>query len=1118
MSDSPNLKASVDDEVDTNYNSDIQVGRASQSPGQKPTERDPLLRDEEKTISKDYNGFAKLGCILAIFTAIGIIIGIVFYFRHAPNFTVQLDSEHLSKLDNRVYQFGKMDNGIDYLLVQDPKASKFAVSIGYNAGVFDNPRSLPGLAHFLEHMIFLGSNKFPGESNLDKFTAKYAGYSNAYTAEERTVYYFQLAHAGFSEGMSRLGAVTQYPALPAKGMGEVQAVNSEHTKNLQNPGWRIGRMFHVISDPNGFTGQFGTGNIDTLQKIPQKEGIDVHKALEEFHSKHYCPQNSVVVVYSKYDPRTMYSDLATGFDKPYQQNCIEKPMEHRGKHESRTGYFVHMYKENYPTRRLTVSFPIDFSLWTYNEEKDTGKETDPSTYLEYILNFYGKDGSGLRGILNSRALVISSDWQVDSSSFDARIDFEAEIMPDVDYNTIMSHLFAYLDQVIAIHKTSKEVPESLIRTNNFMWSWSLEDGSPADLASGWVSDLITDNQRNHKSLENFLRPQFQRVNLELIDKILTYLRYDNCNIVLSDKGPADPNTPKEAFGTEKYYQIDYALTKLPARGEKITLKGDELNFPPPYPPPPTIEKKVDELKAQASPFEGGQFGALPEEYMKSDNPLSRHWYRYGSTSSGIHYSAKYTVMLPVHIHTAKERMHLMVFATALSFYLRPHLSEMHRESLTSIYTKLDQRSHLCIDISIGGIYDDRTKTNLGKIIDIMLQGNIYSDAIQKRTLVELTNELTDFSTSGPMGDAFSFIRTARTQYQFQQFELAKIIPQDIKESITFVKDAINGKKVRIDSFVMGAIEKEQAKGLYDVVASKFEIDNNFKEVYPNKVRLEPLYLQITNPQKDEKNRVTVVLYEIAEDKVFDWKTKATASMISAILGPFTFQELRTKAEVRPYTVNGNMSVAQNRVQLFGAIQDHHMEVDAQIKTMEKHLTESFVTRIEKMQEDELEVYKKSILSQMMAAPASQGQEFGHFSSEVYFDGRSECFSPEYQMAHAIDLVEKKDLKLLYKRLINSKLKSVAAMHEYGVDPPLKPGWKTVEQVEADKLLNDEVKWGNYPSGNGLTCDTPLKMPTVNLMQHDLSHEGHDHISLTEDANKESGNPNKVRKTQQQALR
>lgn len=60
-----------------------------------------------------------------------------------------------------------------------------------------------GLAHFLEHMLFLGTKKYPDASQFDQHLSDHAGYSNAYTSLDQTNYYFHCANNGFKEALDR---------------------------------------------------------------------------------------------------------------------------------------------------------------------------------------------------------------------------------------------------------------------------------------------------------------------------------------------------------------------------------------------------------------------------------------------------------------------------------------------------------------------------------------------------------------------------------------------------------------------------------------------------------------------------------------------------------------------------------------------------------------------------------------------------------------------------------------------------------------------------------------------------------------------------------------------------
>ncbi len=76
----------------------------------------------------------------------------------------------------------RLENGLRALLVHDPEAAFAACCASVQAGYFDDPPSLPGLAHYLEHAVHLGSDAFPGEGNYKAYLAQHGGSSNASTS------------------------------------------------------------------------------------------------------------------------------------------------------------------------------------------------------------------------------------------------------------------------------------------------------------------------------------------------------------------------------------------------------------------------------------------------------------------------------------------------------------------------------------------------------------------------------------------------------------------------------------------------------------------------------------------------------------------------------------------------------------------------------------------------------------------------------------------------------------------------------------------------------------------------------------------------------------------------
>eukprot|EP01083_Nonionella_stella_P178746 632454_1 len=84
---------------------------------------------------------------------------------------------------DRDYRVITLQNGIKACLVSQKDADKSAACLNVHVGSLSDAREKFGNAHFLEHMLFLGSEKYPDQGYYHNFLGAHGGSSNAYTAE-----------------------------------------------------------------------------------------------------------------------------------------------------------------------------------------------------------------------------------------------------------------------------------------------------------------------------------------------------------------------------------------------------------------------------------------------------------------------------------------------------------------------------------------------------------------------------------------------------------------------------------------------------------------------------------------------------------------------------------------------------------------------------------------------------------------------------------------------------------------------------------------------------------------------------------------------------------------------
>jgi len=190
--------------------------------------------------------------------------------------------------DKRRFEYFELPNGLQALIISDPEAQKAAAALDCRVGHFSDPPEVPGLAHFCEHMLFLGTKKYPKEGEYKEFLSKHGGRSNAYTAQEHTNYKFDVAADYLEPALDRFAEFFTHPLFTESATErEMNAVDSENKMRLQDDGRRFYQLFKYNVNPNHPMAKFGSGNLQTLLHTPQTTGVDVRQQLLQFHANHY---------------------------------------------------------------------------------------------------------------------------------------------------------------------------------------------------------------------------------------------------------------------------------------------------------------------------------------------------------------------------------------------------------------------------------------------------------------------------------------------------------------------------------------------------------------------------------------------------------------------------------------------------------------------------------------------------------------------------------------------------------------------------------------------------------------------------------------------------------------
>ncbi|ULT86921.1 hypothetical protein L3Y34_006572 [Caenorhabditis briggsae] len=176
--------------------------------------------------------------------------------------------------DVREYRGLELTNGLRILLVSDPTTDQSAVALDVKVGSFMDPWEIPGLAHLCDHMLFMGTAKYPSENEYCKFLASHAGESNAYTGTDYANYHFDVQPEQLPGAIDRFVQFFLSPLFTESATErEVCAVDSEHKNILNNDSRRVKQVYRYRSKPGYDFGKFGTGNKKTLMEDAWKQGI-----------------------------------------------------------------------------------------------------------------------------------------------------------------------------------------------------------------------------------------------------------------------------------------------------------------------------------------------------------------------------------------------------------------------------------------------------------------------------------------------------------------------------------------------------------------------------------------------------------------------------------------------------------------------------------------------------------------------------------------------------------------------------------------------------------------------------------------------------------------------------
>ncbi|KAJ4789664.1 Insulinase (Peptidase family M16) family protein [Rhynchospora pubera] len=299
--------------------------------------------------------------------------------------------------DKREYRRIVLPNSLEVCLISDPDTDKAAASMNVDVGSFCDPEGLEGLAHFLEHMLFYASEKYPVEDSYSKFIAEHGGTTNAFTSSENTNFFFDVNADCLEEALDRFAQFFIKPLMSADAtIREIKAVDSEHQKNLLTDVWRINQLEKHLSSRDHPYHKFSTGSWETLEVRPKAKGLDTRLELLKFYENNYSANLMQLVVYAKENLDVIQSLVESKFVAV--RNISRNPFDFSG--NPCPSEHLQILVKAVPIKdchKLKIFWPITPGMHHYKE--------GPCGYLSHLI---GHEGEGsLFSVLKKLGWAIS---------------------------------------------------------------------------------------------------------------------------------------------------------------------------------------------------------------------------------------------------------------------------------------------------------------------------------------------------------------------------------------------------------------------------------------------------------------------------------------------------------------------------------------------------------------------------------------------------------------------------------------------------------------------------------------------------------------------------------------
>jgi len=835
--------------------------------------------------------------------------------------------------DSKQYQAITLNNGLRVLLIHNDETTKSAAALAVNVGHFNDPKDRQGLAHFLEHMLFLGTKSFPDGSEYQKFISQHGGNHNAWTGTEHTCFFFDITAKHFLSALERFSEFFIAPLLADNFVvKERENIDAEFTLKLKDDIRRLYDVHKETVNPKHPFSQFSVGNLDTLA---DRDGKNISQEVQAFFQQFYRAQYMTLALEGPQEIDEL-KRLAEQLFSPIQSaECslpkVKQPL-YLPKHQ-KIKIDVCPVKNDH---QLIISFAMG-SIDQYYQDK-------PESILAYLL---GHEGSGsVLSLLKKHqwALALTAGSGINGSNFkDFNISIGLTELGEEHINEVVDIVLTY----IALLKNT-EIAEHYYQEKQKISHLAFiyhEKMRPLDS----VSQLVINMQ--HYPEEDYIFGDYvmSGMSRENINKLLADLHVDNMRLLHVSQ---QNSFSKNSF----WYQVPYHVTPISeqqlAHWRDIALK-EEPHTKGLYLPEknPYIVESPTIYQSEKHHQTTSDVAVLPEKIINKNGLVA--WFKQDHTFKVPKGYLYIGIDSPFVVASVANIAMTRLF---VDLYTDTVIEENYEAELAGIHYHLYAHQG-GVTVQISG-YSENQHLLLSKLL-ARLQNHQVTEAHFNLFKLQLVKHWKNSDKSKSIAQLFSTLSSVMQPNNPSSKSLSLALEQiNFSEYQRFSEQLF--QQVTLEVLIHGNWRIEHALQLCKNIEQAFQgnVDEKYAIQCPvtDIASKETLLLPMSLPEHDH----ACVIYTAFEEK--DDNSVALTMITSHILSPLFFQKMRTERQYG-YLVGVGYVPINSYPGIAFYIQSPHCDAYTLAHAMDEFISDS-ITVLDEMDTDQWQHLMQGLASQL----------------------------------------------------------------------------------------------------------------------------------------------------------